>query len=115
MRVTKMDGAKYIVVINCKQGYDRTPDFIVNSKARSWDGLDIFNDDLTGIWTDNTIVKVEIPKHPYDLFNVDSGEYITIWERKEPIPMTLADIEKELGYPVKIIENKEGQAVEKAN
>ena len=31
-----------------------------------------------------------------------------IWERKEPKEMTLADIERELGYPVKIV-SAEGQ------
>lgn len=31
-----------------------------------------------------------------------------IWERKEPKAMTLADIERELGYPVKIV-SAEGQ------
>ena len=33
-----------------------------------------------------------------------------IWERKEPKAMTLADIERELGYPVKIV-SAEGQEV----
>ena len=31
-----------------------------------------------------------------------------IWERKEPKEMTLEDIERELGYPVKIV-SAEGQ------
>lgn len=30
-----------------------------------------------------------------------------IWERKEPKEMTLADIERELGYPVKIVSAEE--------
>lgn len=33
-----------------------------------------------------------------------------IWERQEPKSMTLADIERELGYPVKIV-SAEGQEV----
>lgn len=33
-----------------------------------------------------------------------------IWERKEPKQMTLADIERELGYPIKIV-SAEGQEV----
>ena len=30
-------------------------------------------------------------------------DFITVWKRTEPKEMTLADIEAELGYPVKII------------
>lgn len=104
MRVTKKNGAKYIVAINSQHNYSRERDLIVNSKISSWDSLDIFNDDLTSDYPDNTIVKVEIPKHPFDMFNINYSEYITIWERPEPKPMTLTEIEKALGYPVKIVE-----------
>ena len=40
----------------------------------------------------------------------DAGKHKLIWERKEPKEMTLADIERELGYPVKIV-SAEGQEV----
>lgn len=35
------------------------------------------------------------------------GQLTLIWERKEPKEMTIADIERELGYPVKIVSAEE--------
>ena len=37
----------------------------------------------------------------------DAGNHKLIWERKEPKEMTLEDIERELGYPVKIVSAEE--------
>lgn len=41
---------------------------------------------------------------------LDYDNLTLIWERKEPKEMTLEDIERELGYPVKIV-SAEGQEV----
>jgi len=105
MRVTNKMGKKFIVILNCQQGYNDVKDFLVNANDTSWHGLSYFDDDLTATYPCDNIVKVEIPSHPYDLFNIDSVKYTTIWERKPPKEMTLAEIEKELGYPVKIIKD----------
>lgn len=49
------------------------------------------------------IVKVYKTK-AYKLSDILSQKcLILIWERKEPKEMTLEDIERELGYPVKIV------------
>ena len=54
------------------------------------------------------IVKV-YKTNAYKLSDVLSQKYLTlIWERKEPKEMTLEDIERELGYPVRIV-SAEGQ------
>lgn len=51
----------------------------------------------------NDIVKV-YKTSAYKLSDILSQKYLTlIWERKEPKIMTLADIERELGYPIKIV------------
>ncbi|RHP80482.1 hypothetical protein [Blautia sp. OF01-4LB] len=53
------------------------------------------------------IVKVYKTK-AYKLSDILSQKcLILIWERKEPKIMTLADIERELGYPVKIVSAEE--------
>lgn len=72
---------------------------------------------LTGIGMD---LKNEDGYKEFDIINVyktdgknlnkmlDRENLTLIWERKEPKEMTLEDIERELGYPVKIV-SAEGQ------
>lgn len=61
--------------------------------------------DLKDIYGDEKYDIVKVYKtNAYKLSDVFSQKYLTlIWERKEPKKMTLKDIERELGYPVKII------------
>lgn len=76
-----------------------------------------FSGHLTGIGMD---LKNEDGYKEFDIINVyktdgknlnkmlDRENLTLIWERKEPKEMTLEDIERELGYPVKIV-SAEGQ------
>lgn len=75
-----------------------------------------FSGHLTGIGMD---LKNEDGYKEFDIINVyktngktlnkmlDRENLTLIWERKEPKEMTLADIERELGYPVKIVSAEE--------
>lgn len=57
---------------------------------------------------ENDIVKIYVT-NGFTLKDMLKRRNLTlIWERKEPKEMTLADIERELGYPVKIV-SAEGQ------
>lgn len=80
-----------------------------NGEARMDDGgLDDFSDDLIYLGENEyfdimRIYKSESKKLD-DLFN---PEYLTpVWERKEPREMTIKEVEKELGYPVKIVKGE---------
>lgn len=104
MRVTKRDGTKLIVMLNCNYGCDYSCNILVNNIEYCWHDLRFYNEDLTHEkYREDDIVKVEQPNHPYQIFFLDSNKFTTIWQRPEHKEMTLADIEKELGYPVKII------------
>lgn len=72
------------------------------------DGLDDFSDDLIylgeNVCFDIMRIYKSESKKLDDLFN---PEYLTpVWERKEPREMTIKEVEKELGYPVKIVKGE---------
>ena len=70
-----------------------------------WEELDeCFNEDLTGISISNDIVKVYQP-HNFDHYTTLKAydEDYLIWERGIIKEVTILDIEKQLGYKVKII------------
>jgi len=127
MVVTLRNGNKYTVYLNCHNhnndhsSSDRLfRDVLVNSSYGHlddpWLSLCNYNEDLTrklrtvGDHLDFDIVKVQTMLHPQHLNTVPEkvATYETIWERKEPNPkqMTVAEIEKELGYKVEIVSEK---------
>lgn len=71
-------------------------------------GLDDFSADLIYLAENEVFDIMRIYKSESkkldDLFN---PVYLTpVWERKEPKEMTIKEIEKELGYPVKIVKGE---------
>lgn len=107
MRVTTKGGCKYIVFLNCRQNYNNAEDFIVNSKNSLWNKLSYYNEDLSSAYAHDNIVKVEIPNHPYQIFQIDSEEFTVIWTREEPSKaMTIEEIQQALGYKIKVVETK---------
>lgn len=54
----------------------------------------ICEDDKRYCWTD-------------EMFEPSADEYLTlVWKREEPKEMTLEEVEKELGYPIKIVKGE---------
>ena len=102
---TKADLKPGMVVENC----DGTRYLFVNDKfanVNEWSDSKRYNDDLTHSVYDNLhIVKVYISTG-YTLDTMLSNRSLTlIWERKEPVKeMTVAEIEKQLGHKVKIVD-----------
>ncbi len=112
MIVTRKDGIQNVVyrdVVwgNCNE-MDCTEGVLVNKNKRSWNGLSRYNEDLThkhNVGYD--IIKVEKPKHPYDLQkNPNEVEATLLWVREEAKKMTVEEIEKILGYKVEIVSNQ---------
>ena len=69
-----------------------------------WTGLNSFNDDLVETYFGRQITKV------YGLCDsnrkahyVESSFRDLLWKREEPKELTVSEIEKLLGYPVKIV------------
>lgn len=67
--------------------------------------LDCVSENLVGIsFCGHTISKVytSLAERLFDIF--DDKALCLIWERNATKPMTLAEIEKELGYPITIVD-----------
>lgn len=105
MKVTLRNGDNYIVLLNAKHKYSDNKNILVgchNYDSCDWVILDNYNEDLTNNKENKSfdIVKVEECEHLGYLFT-DRLEFSQ--PTKE---MTLAEIEKELGYKIKIKEDK---------
>lgn len=72
------------------------------------DGLDDFSDDLIYLGENVCFDIMRIYKsESKKLDNLFNPEYLTpVWEREDPKEMTLEEIEKELGYPIKIVKGE---------
>lgn len=67
-----------------------------------------FSDDLTHCYNESCdIMKIYQAEFAYQLIQESWDEMQLIWDREEPREMTSAEIEKELGYQVKIVERRE--------
>lgn len=65
--------------------------------------LSSYNDDLVMHSFDYVITKVFKPNKPISMLVIFNDLYLDlIWEMKKPRKMTLAEIEKELGYEIEI-------------
>lgn len=106
MRVTTRRGNKYAVLLQAITDDGKITDILASPTG--WLQLDNYSDDLA-LTDSNTsskgfeIVKVEVAKYGGSILKKE-GRFETIWERQEPKELTLDEIEKELGYPVKIVE-----------
>ena len=106
MVVTTKDGDHFRVFLNTVTNLNPEINGVlikIDHKNASWLDLKSFNDDLES-YGGYTIVKIEIPRILTDLVGLynEIGK-VTIWEREEVKEITVAEIEKILGYKVKIV------------
>lgn len=110
MIVKTSSGDEYMVFKDYWSTFYEGEDVLVNVNGRSWRHLNDYNEDLTykSSYFDADIIEVYTP-----CAVVESIVYcvapkrctlILRWKREEPKEHTLAEIEKLLGYPVKIVE-----------
>lgn len=104
MVVTARDMEKYMVYKDCAYKDEHTLSVLAREDG-VWSSIDNYNDDLTvPDCRSLDIMKVEVPKHPRLAWQkYKESNYTTIWERKPPKKMTVAEIEAILGYSVEII------------
>lgn len=84
---------------------------IIVDEHNSWTSLDHYNEDLTFKSRNHNhdIIKIYgYSKWAYRVLNYETKERSLLWERKEekkpePKKLTVAEIEKELGYSIEII------------
>lgn len=107
--VQRRDGTLFMVVpVMSKGGANNEYEMRIVDKEYHWDSIPKYSDDLK---TDNNftgfdIVKVYgFSKYANNCLQISTENRNLIWERKEEIKkeMTVEEIEKELGYSVKIV------------
>jgi hypothetical protein len=109
MRVTNRAGTKFLVLKDFKHEYDISSNVLVGLGYCGWWNLKSFKEDLTGEYSNDDIMKVEIPYHCYDVTGVSDKSvdptfgYHVLWERDNPKEVTIKDIEDKFGCKVKIV------------
>lgn len=116
MIVTNRRGYEYMVYRDCDFMFDAEPccDVLVNlNHNTSWERIDIFRQNFTHPWDRAyDIVKVERTYHPRNLLNVNfknahtGAQREVIWEEPK-VKLTVADIEKKLGYKIEVVAEEE--------
>ena len=83
---------------------DENPIILVGEKGL-WNNLYCYNDDLNHIFhgSDDIIKVWDFSKIYRDVFSFDTKYRELLWERKEKRKMTVAEIERILGYEVEIV------------
>lgn len=71
-----------------------------------WTPINQFNDELINPYG-SKINKVYGLCHNKFAYRLSSIDRKLLWERKKPIEMTVGEIEKELGYPIKVVKEHE--------
>ena len=110
MIVKTRDGDEYIVIKYCLNNLQETSDVLL-STGGGYMGMDEYNDDLICPEdSDFDIMEICLNSYGGILYGSGADVHTLIWERqnkKEIIKeLTLDEIEKQLGYKVKIV-NKE--------
>ena len=113
MIVTCRNGSEFTVIRDRVIDEACTCDVFVrhDDNGLGWMRFDQYNEDLTfGQFAispmDWDIVKIERAKHPFGFMNLDyyPEKRVFIWQRKDVVKLTLAEIEERLGHPVEIVE-----------
>lgn len=84
--------------------------FLVTCSGDEWVKLANYNNDFTNRFLNtHDIVKVEVPNHPLYCFDYERKDFNSkvIWEEKTAVKMTVAEIEKKLGYKIEIVSEEE--------
>lgn len=100
--VVTRDGTKWLVAQSTEEKV------LVNDDMNMWISFYDYNDDLTLSCSPHLdIMKVYgLSKYPTYSLCYDRSDRNLIWEREEVKEMTLKQIEKELGYKIKIVGGK---------
>ena len=110
--VVTRDGHEYVVYLNVLTDYqhDKKPEDIIvcnQGDSRRWEGLDVYNEDLTykGKENRNDIMEIHLLYHPFALQDMSYCKQMRklLWKREETKELTVKQIEEILGYSIKII------------
>lgn len=115
MHVITNSGKEYLIISNVEATEQAflANTIMVRLDGEGWLSFDGYNDNLRYRFNDNDnddtydIKAVYVPKFYVDIFasvhNTNRDGFTKLWERPNPIAMTKAEIEAELGYEIEII------------
>ncbi len=112
MIVTQRCGKKLTVYRDCVCSYEAHihKDVFVDASSKTWHPFDYYTEDLINDkgYHEFDIIKVELAHHPYDFnkYPLDANVDKILWERSDTRKMTVAEIEKILGYKVEVVSEK---------
>lgn len=107
MLVVLRNGVKGVVIKDMVSSYT-TESLIVNGKDQVWETLHTYNKDLTTIDRDDQYLDImevwQLP-HPYCMQDLEykREDRKLLWKREEVKELTVEEISKLLGYPVKVV------------
>ena len=110
MKVVLRNGEEYLLLLNTEEVLGTYNILIPLCENNSgWLSFDSYNEDLTceDGYNEYDIMKVFTPYCIWTLL-YDSF-WDKVWERKDKKKMTIEDIEKELGYEITIVKEKENK------
>ena len=106
LEIEKNDGMKYLAIVT--YGNTGGEAQLCYSSEYAWAPISDLSDDLyNSLLRSSKITKVYGYAPNCYAYKIDAYQRPLLWERKEPKEMTVAEIEKLLGYPVKIVNEKE--------
>lgn len=112
MHVITKGGTEYVIIskVTAVEQTDKYDTIMVQINDDGWMPFDDYDDDLHHQYCEVYDIKaVYMPRYyAYALSSVHNNffenRFIKIWERPTAKKMTKADIEKELGYDIEIVE-----------
>lgn len=103
MLVTFRNGKKMCVYLNVDTSLCKSQNVLTDGVT--WMDFDYVNDDLTNLSSSYfDIMEIEVPIIATDIPYHNGTK--SIWQRQKPKKMTVAEVEKILGYKVEIISEK---------
>ena len=111
MIVTNRKGEEMLVLLDVSTQAVNSKHYFVDLNKNEMDGFNCYNDDMTNKFgkTEFDIVKVEKVTNPVSSVHPDYDRRWrkVIWERNYSKKLTVAEIEKLLGYKVEIVSEEE--------
>lgn len=81
---------------------------IIIQKDETYNKFNFFSEDLTNINGDYDIMEVYgFTNKYYTALRISKEDRKLLWKRKDKKEMTISEIEKELGYPIKVVKERE--------
>lgn len=81
---------------------------IIIQKNESYNTFNYINENLTNDESEYDIMEVYgFTNYKYKALRISTEDRELLWKREDKKEMTISEIEKELGYPIKVVKERE--------